>query len=270
MLHGCTVATNTIVEHKGAEDRAHHDARLSRCARTAPHPRAAPVRAALCQPQPLVPRRLRLEVWNVSAAWRSRHAAQSREREARDRAAERREGQGVAVCLLHSYANPDHERRIGEMLRKAMPAASYRCRSMCCRRWREYERTSTTVINAVHRPAGGSVSALADGAARQGRLKGRLKVMQSSGGNPRGRRGCRPPRADRRMRPPAGVIGAGKLGTAAGYGKHDQLRNGRTTAKCSIIENGKLMMSDEYEVGGGLTASRPGDGRAAAMRSSFR
>src|SRR4026208_1414989 len=55
----------------------------------------------------------------------------------------------------------------------------------------------------------------------------------------------------------AGVIGAGKLGTAAGYGNLISFDMGGTTAKCSIIEQGRMLMSDEYEVGGGISASSP-------------
>ena len=136
VLHGCTVATNTIVEHKGAKTalittRGFRDVLELRRIRV---PRL--YEPLYVKPQPLVPRRLRLEVQErvgprgevvtpLDLASVKRAIARLK--------AEKVEA--VAVCLLHSYANPDHERRIGEMLRKrACPAASSRCRSMCCRR----------------------------------------------------------------------------------------------------------------------------------------
>src|SRR5437588_5090572 len=122
VLHGCTVATNTIVEHKGAKTglittRGFRDVLELRRIRV---PRL--YEPLYVKPQPLVPRRLRLEVLErvgprgevvtpLNLASVKRAIARLKTEKVK----------AVAVCLLHSYANPGHERRIGEMLRKAMP-----------------------------------------------------------------------------------------------------------------------------------------------------
>ena len=122
VLHGCTVATNTIVEHKGAKTalittRGFRDVLELRRIRV---PRL--YEPLYVKPQPLVPRRLRLEVQErvgprgevitpLDLASVKRAIARLKAEKVK----------AIAVCLLHSYANPDHERRIGEMLREALP-----------------------------------------------------------------------------------------------------------------------------------------------------
>ena len=122
---------------------------------------------------------------------------------------------------------------------------------------REYERTSTTVINAyIGPPVEAYLRSLMDQLSKGG-LKGRLKVMQSSGGILAADAVVDRPAQIVECGPAAGVIGAGKLGTAAGYGNLISFDMGGTTAKCSIIEQGRMLLSDEYEVGGGISASSP-------------
>ena len=60
----------------------------------------------------------------------------------------------MAVCLLHSYANPDHERQIGEMLREALPGCFISLSVDVLPQMKEYERTSTTVDQRLYRSAG--------------------------------------------------------------------------------------------------------------------
>src|SRR2546423_2492522 len=90
-----------------------------------------------------------------------------------------------------------------------------------------------------------------------GGVKGRLRVMQSSGGILAADAVVDRPAQIVECGPAAGVIGAGKLGTAAGYDNLISFDMGGTTAKTSIIEKGKMLLSDEYEVGGGISASSP-------------
>ena len=258
VLHGCTVATNTIVEHKGAKTalittRGFRDVLELRRIRV---PRL--YEPLYVKPQPLVPRRLRLEVQervgprgevitplNLASVKRAIARLKAEKVEA------------VAVCLLHSYANPDHERRIGEILREALPGCFISLSIDVLPQMREYERTSTTVINAyIGPPVEAYLLSLMD-QLKKGGLKGRLKVMQSSGGILAADAVVDRPAQIVECGPAAGVIGAGKLGTAAGYDNLISFDMGGTTAKTSIIEKGKMLLSDEYEVGGGISASSP-------------
>jgi N-methylhydantoinase A len=258
VLHGCTVATNTIVEHKGARTalittRGFRDVLELRRIRV---PRL--YEPLYVKPQPLVPRRLRLEVTERVGARGEvvtpLNLASVKKAIARLKA---EKVKAVAVCLLHSYANPDHERRIGEMLRKAMPGCFISLSIDVLPQMKEYERTSTTVINAyIGPPVEVYLRSLMDQLSKGG-LKGRLKVMQSSGGILAAEAVLDRPAQIVECGPAAGVIGAGKLGTAAGYGNLISFDMGGTTAKSSIIENGRMLLSDEYEVGGGISASSP-------------
>jgi N-methylhydantoinase A len=90
--------------------------------------------------------------------------------------------QSVAVCLLHAYANPAHELLIGEVLRKRLPGISVSLSHQVAREWREYERTSTTAINAYIAPIiEGYLTGLEDKVKARG-FDGRLHVMESNGG----------------------------------------------------------------------------------------
>src|SRR5882724_5437140 len=258
VLHGCTIATNTILEHKGAKTalittRGFRDVLELRRIRV---PRL--YEPLYVKPQPLVPRRLRLEVLervgSRGEVVTPLNLASVKRAIARLKA---EKVQAVAVCLLHSYANPDHERRIGEMLRKAMPGCFISLSIDVLPQMREYERTSTTVINAyIGPPVEAYLRSLMDQLSKGG-LKGRLKVMQSSGGILAADAVVDRPAQIVECGPAAGVIGAGKLGTAAGYDNLISFDMGGTTAKSSIIEKGRMLLSDEYEVGGGISASSP-------------
>ena len=91
--------------------------------------------------------------------------------------------EAVAVCFLHSYANPEHEEKMGEILREYLPDAYLSLSHQVLREYREYERTSTTVINSYIGPI---VSRYLDGlektAAESMHFDGTLLIMQSNGG----------------------------------------------------------------------------------------
>ncbi|MBI1777130.1 MAG: hydantoinase/oxoprolinase family protein [Proteobacteria bacterium] len=258
VLHGCTIATNTIVEHKGAKTalittKGFRDVLELRRIRV---PRL--YEPLYVKPQPLVPRRLRLEVTErigprgevvTPLDLASVHQAVERLK------AERIEA--VAVCLLHSYANAEHERRIGEILRRELKGVFISLSVDVLPQMREYERTSTTVINSyVGPPVKAYLRSLMDQLAKGG-VTGRLRVMQSSGGILSAEAVVDRPAQIVECGPAAGVIGAAKLGTASGYDNLISFDMGGTTAKASIIEKGRMLNSDEYEVGGGISASSP-------------
>ena len=258
LLHGCTVATNTIVEHKGARTalittRGFRDVLELRRIRV---PRL--YEPLYVKPQPLVPRRLRFEV--VERVGPRGEVVTSLDMASVKRVIARLKAEkveAVGVCLLHSYANPEHERRIGELLRRALPGRFISLSIDVLPQMREYERTSTTVINAyIGPPVETYLRSLMRQLAKGG-LKGRLKVMQSSGGILSADAVVDRPAQIVECGPAAGVIGAGKLGSAAGYDNLISFDMGGTTAKTSIIEKGRMLLSDEYEVGGGISASSP-------------
>ena len=228
VLHGCTVATNTIVEHKGAKTalittRGFRDVLELRRIRV---PRL--YEPLYVKPQPLVPRRLRLEVQErvgprgevitpLDLASVKRAIARLK--------AEKVEA--VAVCLLHSYANPDHERRIGEMLRKAHARLLHLAVGRCAAADARIRAHQHDGDQRLYRPAGGGLSALADGPALQGRPQGAAEGDAVVGRNPRRGRGGRPAGADRRMRSGCGRDRRGQARHGGRLRQPDQLRHGR-------------------------------------------
>lgn len=88
----------------------------------------------------------------------------------------------VAVCLLHAYANPAHELLIGEVLRRRLPGVSVSLSHQVAREWREYERTSTTVINAYIAPIIERYLSSLEEKVQAGGFEERVHVMESNGG----------------------------------------------------------------------------------------
>jgi N-methylhydantoinase A len=255
VLHGCTVATNAILEHKGARTallttKGFRDVLELRRIRV-----PALYDPLYEKPAPLVPRHLRFEV-----AERLDHTGavvtpvdiDDVERAA---AEIRRHGvEAVAVCLLHSYANPAHEQQVGEILRRELPDRFISLSVDVLPQKREYERTSTTVINAyVGPPVQCYVRSMLDQLAASG-VRGRLMVMQSSGGILDAASVLAKPALITECGPAAGVVAAEHVARLAGYDNVITLDMGGTTAKASIIERGAMTHADEYEVGGGMSA----------------
>ncbi|MCC6826809.1 MAG: hydantoinase/oxoprolinase family protein [Novosphingobium sp.] len=257
ILHASTIATNAILEGKGARTalvttEGFRDVLEMRRVRV---PR---LYAPLYQkPAPLVPRRLRLEV-------AERLDAKGGVVRALDKAAVRRCGEAlaeagvkaVAICFLHSYANPAHEAAAEAILRDMLPAGTFICSSHdVLPEIREYERTSTTVVNAYIGPVISAYLGELQARLLAAGLNGRLLMMQSGGGLLDVDRVIARPATVVESGPAAGVVGAARLGASAGLGNIITFDMGGTTAKASLIENGRLVTTDEYEVGGGISMS---------------
>ena len=256
VLHGCTIATNAILEGKGARTalittRGFRDVLELRRIRV---PRLYD--PLYVKPQPLASRDLRLEVTErlgpdgtvlipLDEADALRCVEELR----------RRRVEAVAVCLLHSYANPAHEQRIGDLLRRHLPDVFVTLSAEILPEIREYERTSTAVINSYVGPVVSRyIRALADALKLAG-IDGRLLVMQSSGGILEAERVIETPARIVECGPAAGVIGAARQARLAGLPNVITLDMGGTTAKASLIEDGSISRTDEYEVGGGISLS---------------
>ena len=183
LLHGCTVATNAILEGKGAPT-ALLTTRGFRDVLELRRVRVPNLYEPLYErPPPLVPRQFRFEVGERTGP-RGEVLRPLDEADVRA-AAERIRAAGieaVAVCYLHSYSNVDHERRTGEILREILPGAFISLSVDVLPQKLEYERTSTTVINAyVGPPVKHYVRSMVSQIQDAG-IGGRLMVMQSSGG----------------------------------------------------------------------------------------
>jgi N-methylhydantoinase A len=255
VIHGTTVATNAVLSGTGARTglittRGFRDVLEIGRLRM---PRLYDL--SWEKPKPLVPRYLRLEVNERIGA--DGEVMEALDEESVHLAIERLIEErvvSVAVCLLNAYVNPSHEVRIGELLRAA-------------RRWtvtlssevlpeiKEYERTSTTVINAYVMPVVRSY--LSDLRARLQNLDidAPLRIMQSAGGVTEAMTAVERPVQILESGPAAGVVAAAALGRRIGCGDLIAFDMGGTTAKASLIEDGRISRISDYEVGGGLSVA---------------
>ena len=255
LLHGCTVATNAILEGKGAPT-ALLTTRGFRDVLELRRVRVPNLYEPLYErPPPLVPRQLRFE---IDERIGPRGEVLRPLEEARVRAAAERIRtagiKAVAVCYLHSYANPAHERRTGAILREMLPGAFVSLSVDVLPQKLEYERTSTTVINAyVGPPVKHYVQSMVSQVQDAG-IGGRLMVMQSSGGILDADAVAQNPARIVECGPAAGVVGALHFAARAGFDNAITLDMGGTTAKASLIEQGRVTFADEYEVGGGMSS----------------
>ena len=256
VLHASTVATNAILEGKGANTalvttQGFRDVLELRRIRV---PRLYD--PLYEKPQPLVPRRRRFEVTERLDA-RGNVVTALDEAQVRSLAVAlaKSDVAAIAIAFLHSYANSAHERRVAQILRETLPNAFISVSSEVLPEIREYERTSTTVVNAYVGPVMARyLRSLREQLAERG-VRGQLLMMQSSGGMMGVEQVIARPATVVESGPAAGVIGAARIGKNAGYEHIITFDMGGTTAKASLIESGSVVTTDEYEVGGGISLS---------------
>src|SRR5262249_4648975 len=124
--------------------------------------------------------------------------------------------EAVAVCFLHAYANPAHEQRVGEILRAANPRLFVTLSHEIVREYREYERTSTTALNAFVGPRVQAYLGRLEGFMQSECFGGKINIMRSNGGVMSVRLAQEQPVAMMESGPVAGIIGAGRLAALMG------------------------------------------------------
>ena len=166
--------------------------------------------------------------------------------------------ESVAVCLLHSYINPGHERRIGEIFEAELPSVLVSLSSDVAPEFREYFRASTTVINAAIRPVVSQYLGKIRERVRGSGVNGELLVMQSSGGVLTFEGAIDRPVFMVESGPAAGVIAASELGRSLGHEDVISFDMGGTTAKVGLVEDGTPRVTKDYEVGGTASTTEHG------------
>jgi N-methylhydantoinase A len=157
---------------------------------------------------------------------------------------------GVAVCLLHAYARPEHELAVARALRAALPDTFVTCSSEVWPEMREYERAMTTVVSAVVGPVMSRY--LDELAARLGDvgITCAVQVLNSAGDVMTAARAAVQPVATVESGGAAGVLAAGIVGRAAGAGDVISFDMGGTTAKAGIVRGGRPAITHDFQVGG--------------------
>ena len=154
--------------------------------------------------------------------------------------------EAIAICFLHSYANPSHEQRAVERVRELWPEASVVSSHQITREWREYERSNTAVLSAYVQPTAERYLRRLDSGLRSKGFDGSPYIMQSNCGVDSLRSVSRIPITMVESGPASGFWGAAELGKLIGEPNVLALDIGGTTAKCSLIENCQVRIMTDY------------------------
>jgi len=251
LIHGSTIAINTLIERKGAKTglivtRGTRDVYIIGRGN-----RPEAYNLLFHRHRPLVPRHLTREVDERLLSSGEVHVPLDRAGIAEACRVLKAEGvEAVAVCFLHSYVNPEHERIAGEMVRAALPGAYLSLSHEILREYREFERMSTTVVNAYIGPkVGGYVQSLNANLGAIG-FRGALSIMRSNGGVMTPEIATARPAAMMESGPVGGIIASAQVGTALGMRNVISFDMGGTTAKASLVRDGEPTMAPGYYVGG--------------------
>ncbi len=249
VVHGTTLFANALIERKGARTALITTAGFRDALEIAREHRYDMYDLRLERAAPLVPRRLRYEVDERVLDDGSVHRPLDLDSAVRVIDELRAEAvQAVAVCLLHSYANADHEQAIGQLLRERAPDLACSLSSEVAPEIREYERTSTTVANVyIQRLAERYLTRLVERLRELG-VAGTLFIMQSNGGTCTVEAACELPIHIVESGPAAGALAAAHYGRRMGQSDLLSFDMGGTTAKAGVIEDGEPLIAREFEV----------------------
>jgi N-methylhydantoinase A len=247
LIHGTTLATNALIERKGAKTALLTTAGFRDVLEMGYEKRYEHYDLELELPAPLVPRELRFPVEErMTAKGEIRTPLGSISEIISKLKAERVEA--VAVGFLHSYVNDSHEKRAGELLAKSLPGLSITLSSEVCPEIREYERFSTACANAYVQPLMSSYLARLAAELKRRGFACPLYLMTSGGGLTT---------LETARRIPVRLVESGPAGGAilsAGLARENNLQEvlsfdmGGTTAKICYIEGGRPEQSRKFEV----------------------
>ena len=241
LAHGTTVATNALLERRGARVALVTTEGFRDVIEIGRQDRPSLYDLTLDRPPPLVPRELRFTVRErMGPEGIVEPLDETSVAEVVD-ALGAAEVEAVAVCLLFSYLHPEHEERVGEAIRRALPDVHV---SLSCRvlpEFREYERCSTTCANAYLGPVLSGYL---------GRLEPRPLVMQSSGGVIDLEGATARPAACVLSGPAAGVVGAAFVAASSGFDDVLTFDMGGTSTDVAAVVGGRIQLSRDAVVGG--------------------
>jgi N-methylhydantoinase A len=255
--HATTIASNTLLQRAGAKTGLLATSGFRDVLEIQRHKRFHLFDLAYRKIAPLVPRNLTFDVpERVDYAGRVLLPLDEVALRAALAQLAEEKAEAIAICFLFSFMNPAHEQRAGAIAREMLPDAFITLSSDIYPQYREYERASTTAVNAILGPRVSSYLRSMSQALEQIGLAAPLHMMQSNGGviswEDAGRMPCRIVESG----PAAGVIAAACIGGLAGRQNLIAFDMGGTTAKAGLVENGAVHQSAGQEVGAGINISR--------------
>jgi N-methylhydantoinase A len=157
--------------------------------------------------------------------------------------------EAVAVCLLHSFANPTHERKVADLLRARLPGVAVTASSDVLPVVREYERSLATVFNAVVMPGVSTYVSRLEERLEDEHVDAPLLLMQSNGGVAGGATIRRAPALTALSGPAAGVVGARDVAAACGISDIITVDIGGTSADICLVRDGRIALTQQGHVG---------------------
>jgi len=249
VIHGTTLATNALIERKGARTGLLTTAGFRDAVEIGHEGRYDMYDIFIDSPAPLVPRHLRLEVTERMAA-DGRVLVPLQDGSARAAIARLRDAgaEAIAICLLHAYRNPVHERALQQLCAELAPGVPVSTSSEVVPEIREYERTSTTCGNVYVMPL---MARYLDDLERKLHdlgIPGHFYIMLSSGGVATPATAKRVPIRLVESGPAAGALAAARMARELGEPRLLSFDMGGTTAKACVIDKGEPLLAREFEV----------------------
>jgi N-methylhydantoinase A len=250
LFHGTTVGINAVLQERGATVGLITTAGFRDVLELGRGSRPEIYNVLYLPPRPLVARYLRREVPERMKADGS--VIQPLDLEALDREIDYLVEQGVeavAISFLHAYANPAHERQAVARVHERHPSLSVTTSHDVATEWREFERTSTTVLNAYIQPLMGRYLGELGGRLAESGYRRPFALMQSNGGVISAERAVQRPIRTLESGPAGGVIGAQALARELGYPNVVCADVGGTSFDVALIEDGRILETTETEIG---------------------
>jgi N-methylhydantoinase A len=247
--HGMTVGTNALLEERGARTALVATGGFGDLLEIGRQDRPDLYRLCAPKPVPLVERDLRFEAAERVGPEGVVEALGEEEPERLARAIEESGAEAVAVCLLFSYLDPSHEERIAAHLRERLPGVHVSASHEVLPRFREYERCSTTVVDAYLSPLLGRYLGKLGEATEEAGLP-HPQVMRSSGGVAPAEEAARGGAWSVLSGPAGGAVGAGLLARLSGDGNALGFDMGGTSCDVCVVEGGEVQRTDAREIEG--------------------
>jgi N-methylhydantoinase A len=247
--HGMTVGTNALLEERGARTALVATRGFADLLEIGRQDRPDLYRLCAPKPEPLIAPELRFEANERIGPGGVVEPLGDDEPERLAQALGEAGVESVAICLLFSYMDPTHEQRIAECLRQELPDVHVSTSHQVLPRFREYERCSTTAIDAYLSPLlGRYLSRLGEAATAEGLPV--PVVMQSSGGVAEAGEAARAGAWSVLSGPAGGAVGAGLLARASGDGNALGFDMGGTSCDVCVVEDGEVRRTDARRIGG--------------------
>ena len=248
VVHATTLVTNALIERKGAKVALLATAGFRDVMELARERRPDIYRLDVWRPEPLVPRHLRFDVKERTLAdGEIEQPVDEQEVGALAEELAERGIEAIAICFLHSYMNPANEQKASAAVERAAPQLRVAISSDVAPEIREYERTQTTAASVYVQDR--VVRYLADLEERLSSLGAhdRLRVMLSNGGVATAKDAAARPIRMLESGPAAGALGAARFAGLNGFKDLMSFDMGGTTAKLCLIEDGRPLVTHEFE-----------------------